>query len=387
MKKFLTALVLTSIFIPTTFAAQTSYENGYYSAKVTANIRAQAGMQGKKIGYIAANEQLYVRGQKGQWCNVEYRTYEQAYVLCSLLEATPADESNPEDNYDANDYPHLPSDDWSDNVNTNIIPVSCDPNATTCSADFKVGITANLQNSDPAESFHTFNLNLHGQGRINTKDASHPEASLSMNGSLSTELGSGQGNAEVVMTDKTYIRLNDLKLLGIPDMPANFDNEVQKYLGQWFVLPEGNSHLLPSARMFMPMHGAASSDWIDSVIAISKYIGQEHNDSNVRYHYQVQIDDQKIEQLLDSNHSMAAMAPAMTNNSKAMINFWLDSNHRLVSANIDLTIVPTADDTVTGTVSINFDSSNLNQDIHVTVPEQAKPLPNDLRAEDPSMFF
>lgn len=390
MKKLLSIIAVSALFVPTTFASQ-SYSEGYYFAKVTANIRAQAGMQGQKIGHVEADDELYVRGQKGAWCDVEYRTYEHAYVLCSLLEAetydtTPSgdysypDSSSPDSVLPQPEFNDLPTADTTPWSMPEMQPKACDPKTSTCSGDFKVGITADLHNSSSHESVHDIKLNLHGQGRVNIKDPISPEASFNLNGSVKTDMGAGQGSVELVMKDKVYARLNDLQLANIPGMPSTVNTEIQQQLGQWFVLPTGEIPMHNSAALFMP-HGGLSGAEVNSLISISKFIGKDINGASSRYHYQVILDDQKIAQMLGSD--------VITHDSNSVItaNYWLDDNQRIVSANVLLKIAANDNDTVTGSISINFDSSNLNQDIHVTAPDHAAPLPQSLtRGQDVMML-
>ncbi len=386
MKRFFSILLLSSLFIPQALAA-TSYREGYYTAKVTANIRAQAGMQGKKIGYITANDELYVRGQKGQWCDVEYRTYEHAYVLCSFLEeqtytANPSDyfdQGSYNDDYSALPLPSDTANPWSLATQR---PKTCDITTTICSGDFKVGVTADLTSNNSFDSFRTLKLNLHGQGRINVKDAKQPELSLTVNGSFQSDMGSAQGSAEMVLKDKGYVRLNDLQSMNVPGMSADLIKEIQTtLLNKWFTLPTSDTSFLSSAPLLMNSH---SNDNIQGLVAMSKFIGTDVNGADTRYHYQFDLDEKKMNWMLDGSSA----TPQLTGNqSSAVINYWLDSNQRLVSGTATLRIVPTATDSAAGTITITFDSSNLNQDIHVTVPENAEPLPKSLPHESDLMLL
>ncbi len=386
MKRFFSILLLSSLFIPQALAA-TSYQEGYYTAKVTANIRAQAGMQGKQIGYIAASDELYVRGQKGQWCDVEYRTYEHAYVLCSLLEeqtyAANSDDYYDQDSYN-DDYSSLPlpSDTVSPWSASDQQPTACDITTTTCSGDFKVGVTADLTSSNSFDGFRTLKLNLHGQGRINVKDAKQPELSLTVNGSFQSDMGSAQGSAEMVLKDKGYVRLNDLESMNIPGMSANMIKEIQTtMLNKWFTLPASDTSFLSMTPLLMNSH---SNDDVQGLVAMSKFIGTDVNGANTRYHYQLDLDEKKMNWMMDGGSDEQQLTG---NQSTASINYWLDSTQRLVSGTATLKIVPTASDSAAGTITISFDSSNLNQDIHVTVPENAEPLPKSLPHESDLMLL
>lgn len=384
MKRFLGILLLSNLFIPQTLAA-TGYQEGYYTAKVTANIRAQAGMQGKQIGYIAANDELYVRGQKGQWCDVEYRTYEHAYVLCSLLEeqtyATNSDDYYDQgDYYDSYDTLPLPSDTTNPLSTTTQRPKACDITTTTCSGDFKVGVTADLTSTNSFDGFRTLKLNLHGQGRMNVKDTKQPELSLTVNGSFQSDMGSAQGSAEMVLKDKGYVRLNDLQSMNIPGMSADMIKEIQTtMLNKWFTLPSSNTSFLSSAPLLMN-----SNDDIQGLVAMSKFMGTDVNGADTRYHYQLDLDEKKMNWMMDGGSDEQHLTG---NQSTASINYWLDSTQRLVSGSATLKIVPTATDSAAGTITITFDSSNLNQDIHVTVPENAEPLPKSLPQESALMLL
>lgn len=370
MKKFLSALLFSSLLIPQTFAAS-NYENGYYTAKVTVNIRAQAGMQGKAIGNLPANEEIYVRDQKGQWCDVEYRTYEHAYILCSLLEETDYDDEYYDDNYyDSYDY----EDDYNDNYGYETLPKPvlakpkpCDAAISICSGDFKVGITADLQNTDPYEDFHTMKINLHGQGRINIKTMETPELSLSVNGSVQTEVGSVQGSGEVVLKDKGYVRISNFQAMNFAGFSASMNEDIQKNIaGRWFALPIGDTRMLASADILM---AGPDSETINELVSMSTFVGTDINGSDTRYHYKVTLDNQKVNHLMgihDSNENTGA---------QAMINFWLDNSHRLVKGDVTAKIPANTVDPISGTITLTFDSSSLNQDIHVTVPEKVEAMP------------
>lgn len=361
--------------------AATSYSNGYYTAKVTANIRVQAGMQGKVIGNIRADDEIYVREQKGQWCDVEYRTYEHAYVLCSLLEEQeyPSDDYYDDYNYDDNNYQDDYSDDYS-GYSTLPKPVMyeqkpCDETVNICSGDFKVGVIADLKNTDPYEDFHTMKINLHGQGRINIKVMEHPELSLSVNGSVNTEVGSAQGGGEIVLKDRGYFRISNLQAVNFAGFPATMNEDIQKNIaGRWFELPIGDTRMLSSADMLM---AGPDSETIDQLVGMSTFVGTDINGADTRYHYQVMIDDQKANQLMGINSSVRDTG------AQALVNFWLDSGRRLVKGEVTIKI-PTNDiDSISGTMTITFDSSSLNQDIHVTAPEQVEPLPRSFGPSSP----
>lgn len=370
MKKFLSAFLFSIFIIPQAFAS-TSYYDGYYAVKVNANIRAQAGMQGKLIGSIQASDEIYVRDQKGQWCDVEYRTYEHAYILCSLLE---------EQEYtNDDDYQDNASDDYS-GYSTLPAPVMyeptpCDATVHICSGDFKVGFTADLKNTDPSEDFHSMKINLHGQGRINIKAMEHPELSLSVNGSVNTEVGSVQGGGEIVLKDKGYLRISNLQAINFAGFPATMNEDIQKTIaGHWFELPISDTRMLSSADMLM---SGPDSETIDQLIGMSTFIGTDSNGADIRYHYQVMIDDQKANQL------MGITSSTPDTGAQALVNFWLDSSHRLVKGDITAKIPANDLDPLSGTMTITFDSSSLNQDIHVTIPEQAQPFPHSFAASGP----
>lgn len=371
MKKFLSAILFSILVIPQAFAT-TNYYDGYYVTKVTANIRGQASMQGKVIGNIQANDEIYVRGQKGQWCDVEYRTYEHAYILCSLLEEQ--EYTSDDYYYDDNDYQDDYSDDYS-SYSTLPQPVMyepkpCDPITNICSGDFKVGLTADLKNTDPYEDFHSMKINLHGQGRINIKAMEHPELSLSVNGSVNTDVGSVQGGGEIILKDKGYLRISNLQAVNFAGFPATLNEDIQKNIaGRWFELPIGDTRMLSSADMLM---AGPDSETLDQLIGMSTFIGTDINSANTRYHYQVTIDDQKANQL------MGITSHTPDTGAQALVNFWLDNSHRLVKGDVTLKIPANEIDTISGTMTITFDSSSLNQDIHVNVPEQAEPLPRSL---------
>lgn len=362
MKKFLSALLLSVLLIPQTHAAN-SYESGYYTAKVPVNIRAQAGMQGKAIGNLPANEEIYVRDQKGQWCDVEYRTYEHAYILCSLLE-----EQEYSDDYYDDDYSDS-YDDYSSDIPTPMLMEQkpCDSTISICSGDFKIGITADLQNSDPSEDFHTMKINLHGQGRVNIKTLETPELSLSINGSVYTEVGSVQGGGEMVLKDKGYVRISNLQAMNFPGFSASMNEDIQKTIaGRWFALPMGDTRMLASADMLM---AGPDSDAINELVSMSTFVGTDSNGSDTRYHYKVTLDDQKVNQLMGITNS------SENTGAQVMVNFWLDNSHRLVKGDVTAKIPASSVEPISGTMTITFDSSSLNQDIHVTVPEKAEPLP------------
>lgn len=358
------------MLIPQTFAAN-SYESGYYTAKVTVNIRAQAGMQGKAIGNLPANEEIYVRDQKGQWCDVEYRAYEHAYILCSLLEEQEySDDYYDADYYDSYDY----EDDYNDDYGYDTLPrpimlepKACDSTMSICSGDFKVGITADLQNSDPSEDFHTMKINLHGQGRVNIKSMETPELSLSINGSINTEIGSVQGGGEMVLKDKGYVRISNLQAMNFPGFPASMNEDIQKTIaGRWFALPIGDTRMLASADMLM---AGPDSEAINELVSISTFVGTDSNGSDTRHHYKVTLDDQKVNQLMGIPNA------SENTEAQAIVHFWLDSSHRLVKGEVTAKIPASSVEPISGTITITFDSSSLNQDIHVTVPEKAEPLP------------
>ncbi len=366
MKKFLSAILFSVLLIPQTFAAS-NYESGYYTAKVTVNIRAQAGMQGKAIGNLQANEEIYVRDQKGQWCDVEYRAYEHAYILCSLLEEQEYTDDYYDDNYyDSYDY----EDDYGyDSLPKPVLmePKPCDSAVSICSGDFKVGITADLQNSDPYEDFHTMKINLHGQGRVNIKTMETPELSLSINGSVHTEVGSVQGSGEIVLKDKGYVRISNLQAMNFAGFSASMNEDIQKNItGRWFALPIGDTRMLASADMLM---AGPDSETIDQLVAISTFVGTDINGSDTRYHYKVTLDDQKVNQL------MGIQDGSKNTGAQATVNFWLDSSHRLVKGDVTAKIPTSSVEPISGTMTITFDSSSLNQDIHVTVPEKVETMP------------
>lgn len=355
------------MLIPQTFAAN-SYESGYYTAKVTVNIRAQAGMQGKAIGNLPANEEIYVRDQKGHWCDVEYRAYEHAYILCSLLEEQEYSDDYYDDAYYNDDY----ADSYNDYSDDLPIPMfmeqkPCDSAISICSGDFKIGITADLQNSDPSEDFHTMKINLHGQGRVNIKTMETPELSLSINGSVQTEIGSVQGGGEIVLKEEGYMRISNLQAINFPGFPASMNEDIQKNIaGRWFALPIGDTRMLASADMLM---AGPDSDAINELVSMSTFVGTDSNGSDTRYHYTVTLDDQKVNQLMGIHDS------SENTEAQAIVNFWLDNSHRLVKGDVTAKIPASSGEPISGTMTISFDSSSLNQDIHVTVPEKVESLP------------
>ncbi|MBP6085161.1 hypothetical protein KA517_02895 [Candidatus Gracilibacteria bacterium] len=367
MKKFLSFLLASSLFVPQALAATSSdMDIALYQAKVTSNIRAQASMEGKLIGNLSAGQSIYVRDTKGQWCDVEYRQFEHAYILCSLLEETETEEDTTD--YYSSDYSwdedttdyyssDENTDDWyseEDSMPFSWEPEACDPEIHICSASFNFGIRASLQ--DVPSTAQDIRLNLHGDGKFNITPDNQQEVQISLNGSADNATGSLVASGELILKRAMYIRINQLLATGeaLEALPPELSS-MEQYLGKWLTSPDSGD--------MTSMGGFLSKDDLNMMaeaISSTEFIGSEKNGIRLLNHYRFSSDSMPTTR-------WGEMLPTTFNGHA---DFWIDENQFPVA--MSLHFEPSSEMQIgTGTIDITLKLNNLNSSTEITEPTDA----------------
>lgn len=90
-KKFLLAILLCFLFVPTSFARfDSKFYKGYNRTKRIVSVRSEPKFGNNIVGYYAGGELVYVSKVQGQWCVLDqYGEGVLEYIPCFVLEPTP----------------------------------------------------------------------------------------------------------------------------------------------------------------------------------------------------------------------------------------------------------------------------------------------------------
>lgn len=116
--------------------------------KVDSNVRLRPWYNASRIGYFKKGEQVIVKRILGQWCHVEYKNYQNAYIYCPLLNKVELQEHSDEHTfYKGNNYSLV----WRKNIGTAYIDLKGNIvhyayNTSEGPDDFKEGLTRYVEN-------------------------------------------------------------------------------------------------------------------------------------------------------------------------------------------------------------------------------------------------
>lgn len=307
MKKFfvfLTLLFLTPAMV---------LANGKVGSNVVLkdlNVRSVARFGENRIGYLKKGQVVTVKKVSGSWCQIDYKKYKNAYIVCSLLNPTNVSDSNLSLNSQANAQLNCESlkSKKADNVRFTICE-GLKKLGKANSLHFDFSIQANLQDAKASKFDSKFSL----IGDIDVHSAKEPKMSALIETKMvDDKINELNAKAEVKFNKDTfYAYVRELSGKGNVDISPETKNLL---VGKWwkFTLPASvlkdlalqasDSKVLAKQNKFRALFQNSQ------VFKDIKYVNTEEVLGEQSNQYSFTIDTKSVKDLLIATNELQGMA-------------------------------------------------------------------------------